>query len=197
MLSLTSSVQGADVQDVVAVCDPPRAGLHKSVLQALLGCDKIRRLVFVSCNPDSLVQNATVLCSPPGERIDAAMSVYDANTSSLVHPTACTLRTTAAAVPGEAQDTQDLAPRPLHKTCHYPFTDTRLGFLVLAPSLIPLPSDNRSGSDRGGRGGRGGWSRQQGHAKGGSYTPFRPVKAVAVDLFPHTAHVEAVMLLER
>jgi hypothetical protein len=28
-------------------------------------------------------------------------------------------------------------------------------------------------------------------------TPFRPVKALAFDLFPHTPHVESVMLLER
>lgn len=27
--------------------------------------------------------------------------------------------------------------------------------------------------------------------------PFRPVKAMAVDLFPHTSHCEMVMLLER
>lgn len=27
--------------------------------------------------------------------------------------------------------------------------------------------------------------------------PFTPVKAVAVDLFPHTAHVETLVLLER
>jgi tRNA (uracil-5-)-methyltransferase len=27
--------------------------------------------------------------------------------------------------------------------------------------------------------------------------PFRPVKAMAVDLFPHTNHCEAVMLFER
>ena len=27
--------------------------------------------------------------------------------------------------------------------------------------------------------------------------PFRPVKAMAVDLFPHTPHCEMVMLLER
>ncbi|EFJ48436.1 hypothetical protein VOLCADRAFT_33590, partial [Volvox carteri f. nagariensis] len=88
--------------DVVAVADPPRAGLHRTVLRALLGCERIRRLVFVSCNPDSLVQNVVALCCPPG----------------------------------------------------------------------------RAGP-------------------GCSYTPFRPVKALAVDLFPHTSHVEAVMLLER
>ena len=27
--------------------------------------------------------------------------------------------------------------------------------------------------------------------------PFQPVKAMAVDLFPHTSHCELVMLLER
>jgi len=27
--------------------------------------------------------------------------------------------------------------------------------------------------------------------------PFQPVKAMAVDLFPHTVHCELVMLLER
>jgi hypothetical protein len=29
------------------------------------------------------------------------------------------------------------------------------------------------------------------------YIPFRPSKAMAFDLFPHTAHVEAVVLFER
>lgn len=29
------------------------------------------------------------------------------------------------------------------------------------------------------------------------FDPFRPTKAMAFDLFPHTAHVEAVMLFER
>ncbi|GLI67852.1 hypothetical protein VaNZ11_012143 [Volvox africanus] len=108
--------------DVVAVADPPRAGLHRTVLRALLGCERIRRLVFVSCNPDNLVQNIAALCSPPR---------------------------------------------------------------------------NRSGRDRGGRGRRGGGGGADMSGYSGDYNPFRPVKALAVDLFPHTAHVEAVMLLER
>jgi hypothetical protein len=29
------------------------------------------------------------------------------------------------------------------------------------------------------------------------YQPFQPVKAIACDLFPHTSHVESVVLLER
>lgn len=31
----------------------------------------------------------------------------------------------------------------------------------------------------------------------GGPAPFAPVRAAAVDLFPHTQHVEAVLLLER
>lgn len=30
-----------------------------------------------------------------------------------------------------------------------------------------------------------------------SSEPFQPIKAMAVDLFPHTPHCEVVMLLER
>jgi hypothetical protein len=47
----------------VAVVDPPRAGLHRSVLRALLACAALKRLVFVSCNPDTLVLNAGLLCA--------------------------------------------------------------------------------------------------------------------------------------
>mgnify|MGYP001811122973 CR=1 FL=1 len=49
-------------KNIVAVVDPPRAGLHKDVLFALLTCPAIKRLVFVSCNPESLVLNAKMLC---------------------------------------------------------------------------------------------------------------------------------------
>jgi tRNA (uracil-5-)-methyltransferase len=83
----------------VAVVDPPRAGLHRSVLAALLAAPGLDRLVYVSCNVDSLAVDAAALCAP-------------------------------GAHPG--------APRP-----------------------------------------------------------FVPRRALAVDLFPHTKHVEAVLLLER
>eukprot|EP00798_Chlamydomonas_sp_ICE-L_P031144 gene31144-6284_t len=48
--------------DIVAIADPPRAGLHRSVIQAILGCPAIKRLVFISCNPESLISN----CGPKG-----------------------------------------------------------------------------------------------------------------------------------
>ena len=51
-------------QEVVAVVDPPRAGLHWSVLNALVTCPALSRLVYVSCCPDSLMHNVTALCQP-------------------------------------------------------------------------------------------------------------------------------------
>jgi len=86
----------AQGQTAIAIVDPPRQGLHRTVLSALRKCTLLRRLVYVSCNVQSLAENAVQLCSPAG------------------------------------------------------------------PGL-----------------------------------PFRPVKCLAVDLFPHTSHVEAVLLLER
>lgn len=61
----TSSVQehAPKYSHVVAVVDPPRAGLHRNVLRALLACPALKRLVFVSCNPDTLVLNAGLLCA--------------------------------------------------------------------------------------------------------------------------------------
>ena len=84
--------------DVVAIVDPPRCGLHKKVLNALRMETRLRKIVYVSCNPDSMAQNCVELC---------------------------------------ALRTKNMGP------------------------------------------------------------PFRPRKAAAVDLFPHTAHCEAVLVLER
>jgi tRNA (uracil-5-)-methyltransferase len=84
----------------VAIVDPPRGGLHRSVLSALRATAGITRLVYISCNVDSMAVDAAQLCAPGGG--------------------------------GAAGD-----------------------------------------------------------------APFRPVRAMALDLFPHTKHVEAVLLLER
>ena len=84
--------------DVVAIVDPPRCGLHKKVLNALRMETRLRKIVYVSCNPESMAQNCVELC---------------------------------------ALRTKNMGP------------------------------------------------------------PFRPRKAAAVDLFPHTAHCEAVLVLER
>uniref|UniRef100_A0A0D9W1R9 C3H1-type domain-containing protein n=1 Tax=Leersia perrieri TaxID=77586 RepID=A0A0D9W1R9_9ORYZ len=55
-------------QDIVAIVDPPRVGLHPTVIKALRTHPRIRRLVYISCNPDSLVANAIELCTPSSEK---------------------------------------------------------------------------------------------------------------------------------
>eukprot|EP00026_Physarum_polycephalum_P000471 Phypoly_transcript_00472.p2 GENE.Phypoly_transcript_00472~~Phypoly_transcript_00472.p2 ORF type:complete len:588 (-),score=89.43 Phypoly_transcript_00472:2960-4543(-) len=47
---------------IIAVVDPPRPGLHKSVLSAIRANKKITRLIYVSCEPQSLIQNCSALC---------------------------------------------------------------------------------------------------------------------------------------
>jgi len=50
---------------VIAIVDPPRAGLHMKAIRALRKCIKIEKLIYVSCNPSgSLVDNAIELCRP-------------------------------------------------------------------------------------------------------------------------------------
>lgn len=58
-------VSQLEPQRIVAVLDPPRAGLHRSVLKSLLRCRGLDRVVYVSCNINSFVNDATVLCVPP------------------------------------------------------------------------------------------------------------------------------------
>ncbi len=50
---------GSDVPDVIVV-DPPRAGLHKTLVQQLARC-QARRIVYVSCNPTSQLRDLQYL----------------------------------------------------------------------------------------------------------------------------------------
>ena len=50
----------------VAVVDPPRAGLHPKVRNALRGCPAVSRVVYVSCNPDTLASDCVHLCTRGG-----------------------------------------------------------------------------------------------------------------------------------
>lgn len=49
------------VHKFVAVLDPPRGGVHPKVLRALRECEAISRIVYVSCNPNSLINDASIL----------------------------------------------------------------------------------------------------------------------------------------
>ncbi|KAG0477558.1 hypothetical protein HPP92_012277 [Vanilla planifolia] len=110
---------------VVAIVDPPRVGLHPIVIKVLRSNPRIRRLVYISCNPESLVANAIELCTPTADKPEKAKGNRNWRNMSNA---------------GLAR----------HR-------------------LKSMPSSE----------------------------PFQPVRAMAVDLFPHTPHCEMVMLMER
>uniref|UniRef100_A0A1E1X515 tRNA (uracil(54)-C(5))-methyltransferase n=1 Tax=Amblyomma aureolatum TaxID=187763 RepID=A0A1E1X515_9ACAR len=46
-----------DCKEIVAIVDPPRQGLHNKVLRPLRATASIKKLVYVSCNPEGALQN--------------------------------------------------------------------------------------------------------------------------------------------
>ncbi|WVZ02736.1 hypothetical protein V8G54_023542 [Vigna mungo] len=113
-------------KNVVAIVDPPRAGLHPTVIKALRTHPRLRRLVYISCNPESLVANAIELCTPSPAKIEKGNK------------------------DNRGWRNMSSAGLARHRAKSMPISEA-----------------------------------------------FHPVKAMAVDLFPHTPHCELVMLLER
>ena len=54
-----------DAKEVVAVVDPPRAGLHIKAVTALRTATNIQRLVYVSCDANAAFQSLVALARPP------------------------------------------------------------------------------------------------------------------------------------
>ncbi|KAL7594998.1 hypothetical protein Lser_V15G29078 [Lactuca serriola] len=112
-------------ENVVAIVDPPRVGLHPTVIKALRTHSRLKRLVYISCNPESLMANAIELCTPSDD------SNEKGNKNN------------------RGWRNMSSAGLARHRAKSMPTSE-----------------------------------------------PFKPVKAMAVDLFPHTPHCELVMLLE-
>ena len=54
-----------DLDQLMAIVDPPRGGLHIDVVRALRACTPLKRIVYVSCNPTgSLIEDVSRLCGP-------------------------------------------------------------------------------------------------------------------------------------
>lgn len=64
-----------DAKKITAIVDPPRVGLHAQVCRALRENEKIDRLVYVSCNPESLTEDIIKLCHPSGSEKDRFVPV--------------------------------------------------------------------------------------------------------------------------
>ncbi|XP_071946281.1 tRNA (uracil-5-)-methyltransferase homolog A-like [Antedon mediterranea] len=60
MPSLTSTLENC--KDIIAIVDPPRAGLHKKVIESIRRCAYLEKLVYVSCNPNIAIGNFVDLC---------------------------------------------------------------------------------------------------------------------------------------
>ncbi|XP_030671674.1 tRNA (uracil-5-)-methyltransferase homolog A isoform X1 [Nomascus leucogenys] len=56
-------------QHLVAILDPPRAGLHSKVILAIRRAENLRRLLYVSCNPRAAMGNFVDLCRAPSNRV--------------------------------------------------------------------------------------------------------------------------------
>ncbi|KAK4408943.1 Zinc finger CCCH domain-containing protein 24 [Sesamum angolense] len=125
--TLESSTPVQHFKNVVAIVDPPRVGLHPTVIKVLRTQSRLRRLVYISCNPESLVANAIELCTPSLDKTEKGTNKNNRGWKNM-----------------------SSAGLARHRAKSMPNSE-----------------------------------------------PFKPVKAMAVDLFPHTPHCELVMLLER
>ncbi|XP_043267393.1 tRNA (uracil-5-)-methyltransferase homolog A-like [Venturia canescens] len=50
--------------DIIAIVDPPRAGLHQRALLALRKAKKLRKVIYISCDPKAAVRNLVDLARP-------------------------------------------------------------------------------------------------------------------------------------
>lgn len=62
---ISKEVQG---KRIIAIVDPPRSGLHSTVLRALRTTIGLDRIVYVSCNANSLADNLHTLCMPESKK---------------------------------------------------------------------------------------------------------------------------------
>lgn len=62
-------------EDVFAIVDPPRAGLHQKAILKLRKITKINRLIYVSCNPNLALRNFVDLGRPESKSLDGEFFV--------------------------------------------------------------------------------------------------------------------------
>ena len=72
-----STLTNEEKQDVVAIFDPPRAGMHPSVLCAVRSMPQIRRIVYISCDQQALVRDCPSLMKEPTKKFRGTPYVID------------------------------------------------------------------------------------------------------------------------
>ncbi|XP_061188438.1 tRNA (uracil-5-)-methyltransferase homolog A-like [Saccostrea echinata] len=66
---ITQTMKSITTEDVVAIVDPPRAGLHTQVIRALRNSPFLKKIVFVSCNPRGAMNNFVDLVRQPSKKM--------------------------------------------------------------------------------------------------------------------------------
>ncbi|KAJ0176492.1 hypothetical protein K1T71_007671 [Dendrolimus kikuchii] len=69
---LPSVLARATGDDIIAIVDPPRAGLHMRAITQLRNTKKVKRLVYISCSPSSAVKNFVDLSRPSSKTLRGA-----------------------------------------------------------------------------------------------------------------------------
>ncbi|NWX83322.1 TRM2A methyltransferase, partial [Nothoprocta pentlandii] len=59
-------------QNLITIVDPPRAGLHSKVILAIRRAEHLKKLIYVSCNPQAAMNNFVDLCRAPSNRVKGA-----------------------------------------------------------------------------------------------------------------------------
>lgn len=69
---LPSVLARAMGDDIIAIVDPPRAGLHMRAVTQLRNTKKVKRLIYISCSPSSAVKNFIDLSRPSSKTLRGA-----------------------------------------------------------------------------------------------------------------------------
>ncbi|KFM57780.1 tRNA (uracil-5-)-methyltransferase-like protein, partial [Stegodyphus mimosarum] len=59
---IVAAINKCEESNIVAVVDPPRAGLHQKVLKVIRATSKIKKLIYIACNPNAAFSNFVDLC---------------------------------------------------------------------------------------------------------------------------------------
>ncbi|CAG2184769.1 TRMT2A [Mytilus edulis] len=65
---ITRVMKSLHTKDVVAILDPPRAGIHPKVIHAIRKCPVLTKLIYVSCSPKSATNNFVDLMKNPSKK---------------------------------------------------------------------------------------------------------------------------------
>ncbi|XP_012229282.1 tRNA (uracil-5-)-methyltransferase homolog A [Linepithema humile] len=65
---LSPVIQRATKSNIIAIVDPPRAGLHQKALLTLRKVKKLNRLVYISCDPRAAMRNLVDLARPSSKQ---------------------------------------------------------------------------------------------------------------------------------